>query len=357
MGSAHAWLQWPITGAIRAGVAAAGSFPAPMTIRMARALGHAAAAAPMNRVRLGRAVSNLRFAFPTWDEDRIRRTAIAGYEHLFMLGAEIAYGPRVLTPDGWLRHVQIGEVAAGVEAVLSGRPAILITGHCGNWEVLGCTVSMLGFPVHSVYRPLDLKSLDDWVRRTRQRYGLTLVDKFGAVHELPKIVRKGAPVSFVADQNGGDRGVFVPFFNRLTSSYKSIGLLAMQFDASIVCGFARREGPAGTTPDGLRYRFDVIDVYGPDDWNSQPDPLFYLTARYRRAIETMVRLAPEQYLWMHRIWRSRPRHERLGRPFPEAMTDKIRSLPWTTDADLELIRQRSAADAATLARLGVSRLS
>src|SRR5690606_33906399 len=166
MSSPSAWLQWPITGAIRAGVAAAGCVPAPMTIRAARALGYAAAAAPMNRVRLGRATSNLRIAFPSWDEDRIRRTAIASYEHLFMLGAEIACGPRALTPDAWQRHVQVGEVAAGVEEVLAGRPAILITGHCGNWEVLGCTVSMLGFPLHALYRPLDLKPLDDWVRRT-----------------------------------------------------------------------------------------------------------------------------------------------------------------------------------------------
>lgn len=355
--NAQAIWQQPVAGVIRAGVAAAGSMPAPATLRAARSLGHLAAAAPWNRVRLGRATSNLSFAFPEWDEDRVRRTAIAGYEHLFMLGAEIAYGPRVLTPDAWLRHVQVGEVAAGVEEVLSGRPSILITGHCGNWEVLGCTVSMLGFPLHSIYRPLDLKPLDDWVRRTRQRYGLTLVDKFGAVHEMPKIIRKGAPVSFVADQNGGDRGVFVPFFNRLTSSYKSIGLLAMEFNASIVCGLARRLAPPGTAPDGLDYRFDVIDVYGPKDWNDQPDPLFYLTARYRRAIEQMVRLAPEQYLWMHRIWRSRPRHERLGRPFPEAMEEKIRALPWTTDEDLALIKERSAQDAATLARLGVHRLS
>src|SRR5690606_38717790 len=331
MSIATMW-QRPLAGTIRAAVAAAGSVPAPATLRAARALGHATATAPWNRVRLDRAISHLSFAFPDWDEGRVRRTAIAGYEHLFLLGAEIACGPRALTPDAWQRHVEVGEVARGVQEVLAGRPAILITGHCGNWEVLGCTVSMLGFPLHALYRPLDLKPLDDWVRRTRQRYGLTLVDKFGAVHQLPKIVRQGAPVAFVADQNGGDRGVFVPFFNRLTSSYKSIGLLAMQFEASIICGLARRTSAPGTAPDGLRYRFDVIDVYGPADWQNHQDPLFYLTARYRRAIETMVRLAPEQYLWMHRIWRSRPRHERLGRPFPEQLASKIRSLPWTSEA-------------------------
>ncbi|MFG0283298.1 MAG: lysophospholipid acyltransferase family protein [Phycisphaerales bacterium JB039] len=354
---APAWTQRPIAAAIRAVVAGAGSAPAWATLRAARGLGRLAATAPANRKRLERAEGNLRVAFPDWDDDRVRRTAIATYEHLFMLGAEIAHGPRALTPDAWLRHVRIGEVAAGVREVLAGRPAILITGHCGNWEVLGCTVAMLGFPLHALYRPLDLAPLDDWVRRTRRRYGLTLVDKFGAVHQLPQIVRRGAPVAFVADQNGGDRGVFVPFFNRLTSSYKSIGLLAMQFDASIICGLARRDAPMGAAPDGLRYRFDVIDVYGPADWSGQPDPLFYLTARYRRAIETMIRLAPEQYLWMHRIWRSRPRHERLGRPFPDQMAEKIRSLPWTTEADLERIMRHSEQDAATLARLGTSRLS
>ena len=351
------WAQRPIAGAIRAVVAGVGAAPASATLRAAHRTGRVAATAPWNRERLGRAESNLRVAYPQWDEARIRRTAVGCYEHLFMLGAEIAHGPRALTPDAWMRHVTIGDVATGVEEVLTGRPAILITGHCGNWEVLGCTVAMLGFPLHALYRPLDLKPLDDWVRRTRRRYGLTLVDKFGAVHQLPQIVRRGAPVAFVADQNGGDRGVFVPFFNRLTSTYKSIGLLAMQFDASIICGLARRDAPMGSAPDGLRYRFDVIDVYGPADWRDQPDPLFYLTARYRRAIETMIRLAPEQYLWMHRIWRSRPRHERLGRPFPEQLAEKIRSLPWTTDEDLEQIRRQSELDAATLAQLGKTRLS
>src|SRR5438093_153975 len=72
------------------------------------------------------------------------------------------------------------------------------------------------------------------------RRGMTLVDKFGALRQLPRLVQGGAPVAFVADQNAGDRALFVPFFNRLASTYKSIGLLALQFDATIVCGFARR---------------------------------------------------------------------------------------------------------------------
>src|SRR6185295_19043495 len=163
------------------------------------------------------------------------------------------------------------------------------------------------------------------------------------------------PVGFVADQNGGDRGVFVPFFNRLASSYKSIGLLAMRFNATIGCAYARRV--PDDKPGTLGYRIECTDVFGPKDWNSHPDPLFYLTARYRRAIETMVRKAPEQYLWMHRIWRSRPRHERSQKPFPAALEEKIRLLPWITDEDVERIKDHSARDARTLLETGQDKLS
>ena len=70
-----------------------------------------------------------------------------------------------------------------------------------------------------------------------------------------------------------------------------------------------------------------------------------------------VRDAPEQYLWMHRIWRSRPRHERMNRPFPGAFVEKLRSLPWVTEADIEAIKEHSVRDTRTLLETGQDRLS
>jgi KDO2-lipid IV(A) lauroyltransferase len=81
----------------------------------------------------------------------------------------------------------------------------------------------------------------------------------------------------------------------------------------------------------------------------QPDPLFYITARYRRAIEAMVRRAPDQYLWMHRYWKSRPRHERLGREIPASLVTKIEQLPWMTQEDVRRVVEWSRRDAAALA--------
>lgn len=346
----------------------------------ARSMARAWATLPANRKRLGRALAHLRVAFPEWSESRRMEAAIASYEHLFQVAVEIAFAPRLLSADGWYRHLRLGEIERALPPMLASRPTLLITAHCGNWEIMGYTLAVIGFPIHAVYRPLDLAPLDAWVRRTRESHGIRLVSKFGAIWRVDKIVAAGKPLAFVADQNGGDRGVFVPFFGRLASTYKSIGLLALQHGATIVCGTSRRieadePYPPGVTTGsedradverwhrqppppswrppgadaGLSYVAEVADVFGPEDWSKHPDPLFYLTARYRRAFETMVRRAPRQYLWMHRSWKSRPPHERANRPFPPALREKLRSLPWMTEAEVEAIVERSDRDRAELA--------
>ena len=351
-------LQAPAYLGIRLGSALVGiSDPADCIIAADR-LGRAFGGLRLNRKRLGRAIANLKVAYPEWCDDRVYEHALASYGHLTMLGAELIQAPALLNDDSWNQHLELGELSEAVRALVEARPCLLITGHCGNWEMLGYTLALLGFPIHALYRPMDLPPFDRYVRVSRQRRGLTLVDKFGALRQLPALVGAGAPVGFVADQNGGDRGLFVPFFNRLTSTYKSIGLLALQFNATILCGVARRL-PIGARghPRGLGYRIEMADSFGPEEWSTHPDPLFYLTARYRRAIETMVRRAPEQYLWMHRIWRSRPRHERLGKPFPEALEEKIRLLPWVREQDVEALKAHSERDARTLAATGADRLS
>ncbi len=334
------WLQRPVSAAVRAAMSlpliAGFDASSEATKAVARLYcGHRA-----NRKRMERAVDHLRQAFPEWNDDQRRAAAVRSYEHLFTLGVEMAFTTRYLTEDAWASHVEIGGVKKALQPLLSGGPCIMVTGHVGNWEVLGYTMALLGFRIHALYRPLDLRPLDVWVRRTREARGLTLVDKFGAVDRLPGIMAQGMPVGFVADQNAGDRGLFVPFFGRLASTYKSIGLLAMQFKAPLVCGTATR-----LNRPGFRYRLDASEVLYPSEWESAPDPLYLITAAYRRAIERTVINAPDQYLWMHRIWKSRPRHERLGRPFPPGLKGKLRSLPWMTDQELDRIVDRSERDA------------
>ena len=313
----------------------------------------------MNARRLERAKGNLQWCFPDWDEQRVHECAVEAYRHLFTLGAEVMTSPRLLTADAYASHVQIGSVDAGLDELLEDQPCLLVTGHCGNWELLGATMALLGFPIHALYRPLDIKPLDNWAFRTRAARGIDLVNKFGAAQIVPRLLEEGESIAFIADQNAGDRGLFVPFFNRLASAYKTIGVMAMRYQAPVICGAARRlsgglasSDTGGTAPARFRYRIDITDVIRPADWEDQPDPVFYITARYRRAIEQMVREAPEQHLWMHRHWKSRPRHERTGSPFPDRLREKIRALPWITDEDLARIEERSAIDEAEYAASG-----
>ncbi|GAB4551521.1 MAG: lysophospholipid acyltransferase family protein [Phycisphaerales bacterium] len=329
---------------MRAASALANAAGVEPSIGAMRRVGHGFGGLSINRERLERAVSNIRWCFPDLDDEACADLARSAYRHLFMLSAEVCCTPRLVTPASVLEYVEFEGVERALELLRSGRPSLLVTGHCGNWELMGAALASVGIPVHALYRPLDMKPLDRWVQRVRRKQGIELVDKFGASQRLPGILDDGLPVGFIADQNAGDKGLFVPFFDRLASAYKTIGVLAMQYRAPVICGHAMRL--AGDDPEHprFRYRVSVTDIITPEDWADEDDPVFYITARYRRAIEMMVRAAPEQYLWMHRYWKSRPRHERMGKPFPARLRDKIAALPWMDDHHAGRIAERSEID-------------
>lgn len=349
------WVYLPATLGVRAALAALATPPLDWTLAQARRAARTFATSRFNRRHFGRAIDNLAFAYPDWDAERVREHAILAHEHLASVAVEFAAAPRLMNEDGWTRHVRVRALEAFTGSMIRPGPVVLITGHVGNWELLGFSTGLLGFPMHALYRPLDWPPLDRWLRVTRARRGVTLVDKFGALRQLPDLVAAGAPLGFVADQNGGDRGVFVPFLGRLTSTYKSIGLLALQSGARVVCVVGRRLPRGEREPGTLGFVFEGVDAFGPADWATHPDPLFYITARYRWAIERMIRRSPDQYFWMHRIWRSRPLHERQGRPFPPALREKLGLLPWMTPGEVDRLIEVSARDADRLARTGERR--
>lgn len=371
------WTHGPLAVALRSAMTPIHLMGFEGAMRAATKVSHAICA--LDKKHLDRARKNVRFAFPEWSEQQVESCSRGCFEHLCQLGVEFMYVPRLVTRDGCHTHLRMGSISPAVRALCSDKPVILISGHIGNWELIGYAISMMGFGMHAVYRPLDLKPLDRWMRQARESKGLTLVSKFGAARDIPAALKPGSPVGLVADQSGGDRGVFVPFFGRLTSTYKMVALLAIQKEATIVCGVARRlplsrdgaslhdrtpapgvwedslasqsvlaeiAAPASArehTPS-LRYSVEVTDIFGPQDWANQPDPVYYISARYRRAMETMIRSAPDQYFWMHRVWRSRPAHERMNKPFPAALREKLRSLPWMTESQVQAIVSQSEID-------------
>ena len=232
------------------------------------------------------------------DLDNIARRS---FEHWVMFAVEFLCAFRLLNQWSWPRYVEAADLEEMCALLLDDRGVIVLTGHYGNFELTAYLMAALGFETAAVMRPLDNAYFNEHVRRTRSSRGLRLLDKLGATREAQDILRRGGALGFVADQDAGRKGVFVDFFGKPASTYKSVGLLAMECDVPIAVGYARRVGGR------FRYEIGIGRIIHPAEWRQHEDPLRWITQEYTAAIEAVVREAPEQYLWIHRRWKSHPR--------------------------------------------------
>lgn len=247
-----------------------------------------------------------------YSRDEIRRLARECLQNVAMFAVEAVCLPRLITRQRWNRYMRLHNFEETLRLIVEGRGLILVTGHYGSFEALGHLLACLGMDVTAIMRPLDNVYLNRFLVRTRRTHGLTLLDKKGATREAEALLRGGSLLCFIGDQDAGRKGIFVDFFGRPASTYKSIGLLAMVTQSPIVIGYARRCGNVA------RYDMAVQRVIHPGEWADQDDPLHWITQTYTSAIEAFVREAPEQYLWMHRRWKSKPRASRQSPPLRAA---------------------------------------
>jgi KDO2-lipid IV(A) lauroyltransferase len=182
-------------------------------------------------------------------------------------------------------------------AAAHGRGVFILTAHFGNWELLAAAHGLAGVPLSIVTRPLDHPVLEDLASRFRRRSGAELIVKRQAVREVLSALRRQRMVGILLDQNATRaEGVFVPFFGSPASTSKGLALLALRTGAPVVPIFLRRE------PDG-RHCMDVSAALLPP----ADGEITTYTSMFNRAIEAAIRRAPEQWLWMHDRWRTRPR--------------------------------------------------
>lgn len=252
-----------------------------------------------------RSIGNLRRSFPDMSDKDVRRMARRSQQQLVMLFFEVLFTPRLIRLETVAHRVRLNGISPVLKMILDGKHGvIMLTGHYGNWEILGYALATLGFETVSIARPLDNPYVNEFLMGVRERQGQKIVDKKGAGPVVNEVLEKKGVVGIVADQNAGDKGMFVDFFNRKASTYKIIGLLAMQYKVPIVVGYARR------VDDRFYFDLGVQDIIYPADWENESDPLRYITQRYTKAIEEFIRVDPGQYLWVHRRWKSRPRGEK-----------------------------------------------
>jgi KDO2-lipid IV(A) lauroyltransferase len=271
-------------------------------LALARALGWLTYQADRRHRRV--AADNVRLAFPELDEAGVDRLVRASYLHLTTMLIEMIRMPRVLGPrtlNYYAKHARAGDLELIRAWVATGRPRLVLTGHFGNWEILGYLTALAGFRGGIVARRLDNPYLDRFLKHFRRRTGLELLDKNADYGRILDMLRQGIGLGLVGDQDAGSRGLFVPFFGRPASTFKSIALLSLEYQAPImVFGVVRVGQP-------MRYLVYFEDLILPEDYANHADAPRAITERYTLALERMVRRHPEQYFWLHRRWKSQPR--------------------------------------------------
>lgn len=255
---------------------------------------------------------NLGLVFPAVDKTAKQQLTESMWHHLLLMVCEVAWAQRRLHRCNWSRHVTFHDNQALLRYTLSDRPAVMVTGHFGNFEIGGYLVGLMGVRSTTIARRLDNPFLDRWVQRFRSAKGQDMVDKQGCAPIIDEHLRRGGVLSLLADQHAGPKGAWVPFCGVLASCHKALALFAMTSGAPMLAVFTRR---LGGRP--MQFESGCLGLVDP-----QCDPAQYsqsvtsLTHWYNGQLEQIIDRAPEQYWWLHRRWRTPPAKiaKRLAKP-------------------------------------------
>ncbi|MFL6211077.1 MAG: lysophospholipid acyltransferase family protein [Pyrinomonadaceae bacterium] len=289
--------------ATRALLGTLGALPRPAAVAAGRALGRLAYAFGGSLRRTGQI--NLRLAFPEMSEQERTRILRGCYDSLGRTLGEFSQFPRATheslralidyDPVG-LSHLRAAEAA--------GRGVIFLTGHLGGWEVLSFGWSALEYPINFIVRPLDNPRVEELIEDIRTRFGNTAISKTSAARQALRVLRSGGTLGILADLNTqAKEGVFVPFFGHLACTTTGAALLALRADALVI--------PTCAVWDKKRERYffhgdPPVELVRTGD---EKRDIEINTANFAAAIEHMIRAYPEQWLWIHKRWHTRPAGE------------------------------------------------
>jgi KDO2-lipid IV(A) lauroyltransferase len=278
-----------------------GALPRPI----ARAIGIAVGLAVFHLHRRLRDVGmrNLEMAFPGMSEAERRRILRGEYVSLGRQLAEVCLFPRYT-------HENVSQVVVydGLEnykkAVARGKGVLFLTGHLGAWEISAFAHSLNDHPLSIVMRPLDNPHIDRLVHRYRTMHGNKTVSKDDFVRGLLAAMRAGESVGILMDTNmTPPQGVFVNFFGVPAYTASGLARIALRTDAAVIPGFTVWEEKLGKYVLRFDPALDLVRT-GNDDADIVAN-----TAMFTSVIEEHIRRYPDQWLWLHRRWKTRPEGE------------------------------------------------
>jgi heptosyltransferase-2 len=201
-----------------------------------------------------------------------------------------------MPPEKVLRKVKVENIEAMDREFRAGVPVVLVLSHLGTWELFAQLMpKFVGYVRNaSVYQKLGNRFIDAHVRRTRSQTGLELFDRKQGFQPVIDLLRSGGGVGVLSDQHAGDHGLWTPFFGRLASTSPLPALLAKRTSAALIAAGVYTTGPA-------RWRMVFTERFDPPKADAS---VAALTAEINRIIEQQIRVAPEDWFWVHNRWKT-----------------------------------------------------
>jgi KDO2-lipid IV(A) lauroyltransferase len=237
---------------------------------------------------------NLRIAFPELDAEARKRLLVAQWDNLGRLTAEFQLMHK-LTPSSGRVEIVGGERLRAVAA--SGKPAILVSGHFSNWEVMAAVIVHLGVRCQVTYRAANNPYIDRRIIDTRKSYGVTLMAPKGGdgSREVLTALGEGEAVAFLNDQKF-NQGVVAPFFGVPAATAPGPTRMALRFGCPMIPMSVERIGKQA------RFRVTIWDDIAPEKTGDRTADILKGVENVNAFVEARVRERPEEWFWTHKRW-------------------------------------------------------
>jgi len=246
---------------------------------------------------------NLRIAFPGWT-DAQRKAVVRGMlRNLGWMAAEFARFPKY-SKENIEQIVVLDGHDNFLKGQRRGKGVLYLTGHIGAWELSSFAHALYGFPLHYMARRIDNARIDALVNDYRCLSGNRPIFKNESARVMLKVLKEAGTIGILADQNTmPQEAAFVDFFGKMASTTTGIARVALHTDAAVVPGYAIWDAPSRK----YRLRFEPpVELIRTGDMECD---VFENTQKFTKVIEEIIRKYPEQWVWVHGRWSTRPAGE------------------------------------------------
>jgi len=250
------------------------------------------------------AMFNLRLAFPDWTDEKRKQTVRGMVRQAGWMAGEFSQFPKYTR-----KRIERIVVLDGFEnfdvARRRGKGVLFLTGHMSAWELAPFAQALYGHPLHFLVRPIANGRVDALINGYRCKSGNQPIEKNKAARQILKVLGEGGTVGILADHNTVlEEGVFVNFFGIPASTTSGLARFALRTDAAVVPGFLSWDEQRRK----YRLRFEpAVELVRSGDEEAD---VIENTARFTHVIEDYIRAHPDQWVWAHKRWKTRPPGEK-----------------------------------------------